>query len=251
MQYFQHIRLETFALTLCIYYSGPMIWTFLSRKKSTNPNFWVWISSGGVGVFDVKGWGPKSSACPSKPRELRLFGGMSRDFCWGIPEGARKVWEEKVCVQFSFPENRFPNRTLLFLNCLGNAHCVITEHCLFLDAISLGNNLELWIAETQQPSPWGYITKMFWESYSVMSVEGLLHRNCLRNNLVFLLCLMVLVIFQVSRAVSAYLRVKLVPCVTLRASCQDMCTFPRWWPDFAFWRAQPFSLQIARRGGFR
>ena len=30
------------------------------------------------GVLHVKGWGPKSSVCPSKPRETKLFGGISR-----------------------------------------------------------------------------------------------------------------------------------------------------------------------------
>ena len=36
-----------------------------------------------LGVFDVKGWGAKSSVSPSKPRETRLLGGISR--------GARRV----------------------------------------------------------------------------------------------------------------------------------------------------------------
>ena len=62
-------------------------------KKNPNPNFLVRISSGGVGVFHVKGWGPKSSVCPSKPRENKLFGGISRgcptkslgSFCWKTP----------------------------------------------------------------------------------------------------------------------------------------------------------------------
>ena len=33
----------------------------------------------------MKGWGPKSSACPSKPRETEPFGGISWDFCRDIP----------------------------------------------------------------------------------------------------------------------------------------------------------------------
>ena len=49
------------------------------RKRNPNLNFLVRISSGGVGVFHVKGWGPKSSVCPSKPRETKLFGGIFRD----------------------------------------------------------------------------------------------------------------------------------------------------------------------------
>ena len=41
----------------------------------------------------MKGWGPKSSVCPSKPRESNFFGGISRDFA-GIsrkrPKSLRK-----------------------------------------------------------------------------------------------------------------------------------------------------------------
>ena len=40
-------------------------------------------------VFHVKGWGPKSSVCPSKPRETKLFGGTPRDFA-GISQGRPK-----------------------------------------------------------------------------------------------------------------------------------------------------------------
>ena len=54
-------------------------------------NFLVRICSGGVGVFHVNGWGPKSSVCPSKPRETKLLGGISWDFCREFPGGARKV----------------------------------------------------------------------------------------------------------------------------------------------------------------
>ena len=53
---------------------------FEAQKKNPNLNFCARIFSGGVGVFHVKGWGPKSSVCPSKPRESNLFGGISRDF---------------------------------------------------------------------------------------------------------------------------------------------------------------------------
>ena len=41
----------------------------------------------------MKGWGPKSSVCPSKPRESNFFAGISRDFA-GIsrkrPKSLRK-----------------------------------------------------------------------------------------------------------------------------------------------------------------
>ena len=51
---------------------------FTPYVRDPNPNFLVRIFSGGVGVFHVKAWGPKSSVCPSKPRETKLFGGQPR-----------------------------------------------------------------------------------------------------------------------------------------------------------------------------
>ena len=48
----------------------------------------------------MKGWGSKSSVCPSKPRETKLFGGMSRDFCRDIL-GAPEKFEKKKFV-FNF-----------------------------------------------------------------------------------------------------------------------------------------------------
>ena len=56
-----------------------------ARKRSPNPNVLVRISSSGVGVFRVKGRGPKSSVCPSKPRDTKLFGGTSRDLSVNSP----------------------------------------------------------------------------------------------------------------------------------------------------------------------
>ena len=50
----------------------------------------------------MNGWGPKSSVCPSKPRETKLLGGISRDFCRVIPEVPEK-FEKKVRVQFLAP----------------------------------------------------------------------------------------------------------------------------------------------------
>ena len=66
-----------------------------ARKRSTNSNFLVWISSTGVGVFHVKGWGPKSSVSPSKPRE-------NMKFCRDIL-GAPEKFEKKTSVQFLSP----------------------------------------------------------------------------------------------------------------------------------------------------
>ena len=79
------------------FFPGRMLFKMLAgkvtdqgRKRNPNPNCLVRISSGGVGVFHVKGWGPKSSVCPSKPRETKLFGGTSRDFARDIPGAPEK-----------------------------------------------------------------------------------------------------------------------------------------------------------------
>ena len=58
---------------------------------------------GGGGVFHVKGWGPKSSACPSKPRDTKHFGGISRDFAGISQVRPKSLKRKKVCVQFSSP----------------------------------------------------------------------------------------------------------------------------------------------------
>ena len=71
-----------------------------ARKRNPSPNFLVQISSGGVGFFHVKGWGPKSSVCPSKPRKTKLFGGISRDFCWDIPGTPENVEKKRLCSKF-------------------------------------------------------------------------------------------------------------------------------------------------------
>ena len=49
------------------------------KTRNPNPNFLVWNFPVGWGVFHVNGWGPKSSLCPSKHRETKLLGGISRD----------------------------------------------------------------------------------------------------------------------------------------------------------------------------
>ena len=74
------------------------------KEKSTNPNFWVRIFTGGVGVFHMKGWGQKSSVHPSKPGRSNFFGGIS-EILLGYPGSVRKVWEKKVCVQFLSQRN--------------------------------------------------------------------------------------------------------------------------------------------------
>ena len=65
-----------------------------AHKKSTNPNFWVRIFSGGVGVFHVKGWGPKSSIWPSKPGKSNFFWRDIPGFCRDIP-GVPEKFEKK------------------------------------------------------------------------------------------------------------------------------------------------------------
>ena len=45
----------------------------------------------------MKGWGPKSSVCHSKPRETKLLGGIYRDFCRDI-QGVFEKFEEKKFV---------------------------------------------------------------------------------------------------------------------------------------------------------
>ena len=46
----------------------------IRQEKGTQPKpkFLVQMSSGGVGVFHVKGWGPKSLVCPSKPTKTHF-----------------------------------------------------------------------------------------------------------------------------------------------------------------------------------
>ena len=65
-----------------------------SEKSKKNPNFLVRIFSGGVGVFHVNGWGPKSSIRPSKPAKSNFLGGISRDFA-GISRGRPKSLRKK------------------------------------------------------------------------------------------------------------------------------------------------------------
>ena len=72
-----------------------------ARKKSANPNFWVRIFSGRVGVFHVKGSGPKSSVCPSKTGKSDFFGGTSRDFA-RISQNCPKSLRETKKFVFSF-----------------------------------------------------------------------------------------------------------------------------------------------------
>ena len=70
------------------------------KPKLLSPDIFSWDG----GAFHVKGWGPKSSVCPSKPRESNLFWRDIPGFCRDIPEAPEKVWEKNVWVQFLAPK---------------------------------------------------------------------------------------------------------------------------------------------------
>ena len=82
-----------------------------ARQRNPNPNFLVRIFSGGVGVFHVNGWGPKSSVWASKPGKPNFFGGISRDFA-GISRTRPKSLRTKKFV-FNFRSLGSCNNTLL------------------------------------------------------------------------------------------------------------------------------------------
>ena len=50
-----------------------------------------------MGVFHVKGCGPKSSVCPSKPRETKFFGWISRDFARISRNCPKSLRKESLC----------------------------------------------------------------------------------------------------------------------------------------------------------
>ena len=72
--------------------------TMVRQEKEHKPNFWVQISSCGVGVFHVKGWGPKRSVW--KLNFLAGYPGIFAGISWVC---TRKAWEKRVCVQFLSP----------------------------------------------------------------------------------------------------------------------------------------------------
>ena len=91
-------------LQFCSRLPGSQASRIFNQARKTNPNlnFWARIFSGGVGDSHTKGWGPKSSVCPSKPGKSNFLAGYP-GILPGYPGGARKVWEKKVWVQFLFP----------------------------------------------------------------------------------------------------------------------------------------------------
>ena len=75
---------------------SPLNFFILRQKKSTNPNFWVRISSGGTGRPRERVGISKSSVCPSKLSKTRLLGGTSEDFCRDIPRVPEKFENTKL-----------------------------------------------------------------------------------------------------------------------------------------------------------
>ena len=60
----------------------------------------------------MKGWGPKSSVCPSKPRESNFFGGISRDFAGTSrkrPKSLRKKCLGSILVPYSRAKQKHIN----------------------------------------------------------------------------------------------------------------------------------------------
>ena len=80
---------------------------FKKEKGSQAQTFGSGYFRVGWGVFHVKGWGPKSSACPSKPRETKLFGRdrVFPEFCRDIPGVPGKFEKKKFVFNSSFPIN--------------------------------------------------------------------------------------------------------------------------------------------------
>ena len=70
------------------------------EKRTQTLTFESRILSGGVGVFHMKGWGPKSSVCVSKPGTSNLFGGMSRDFAGISRRCPKSLRKKRLCSIF-------------------------------------------------------------------------------------------------------------------------------------------------------
>ena len=67
------------------------------KKKEPKPNFLVWIFSGGVAVFHVKGWGPKSSVCSFETQGNQIIWRDIPGFCQDIPGAPEKFEKQKLC----------------------------------------------------------------------------------------------------------------------------------------------------------
>ena len=81
---------------------------FRQEKRAQRLTFWVRRPPGGVGVFHAKGWWPKSSRPPSKVClpwvSKREEAGMSREFCWDVPDDPwgvfKKLCKKSLCAFF-------------------------------------------------------------------------------------------------------------------------------------------------------
>ena len=71
----------------------PKRWT---RKKGTNPNVWVRMSSGGVGVFHVNTVGAKKFGMSLEASETKLFWLHIPGFCWDIPGAPERLLRKNV-----------------------------------------------------------------------------------------------------------------------------------------------------------
>ena len=71
-------------------------------KRNSDPNFLVRISSGGVGVFHVKGWGPNTFGM-SFETQVHVTGRVWRDipgYRWRDIPGVPEKFERKMCSIF-------------------------------------------------------------------------------------------------------------------------------------------------------
>ena len=85
--------------------SEQALWPLLkpfdqAGKRSTNPNLWARVSSGGVGVFHVKGWA-KKIGMSLETQKTKLFGGRSRDVGRDIPGVPEKLEKKRLVFDFS------------------------------------------------------------------------------------------------------------------------------------------------------
>ena len=88
------------SITMCTMWNESQ-----ARERNPNPKFLVRMSSGGVGVFHVKGWGPKSSVCSSETQGNQLLSGISqvffpRFYFSGCSGGGGQVRKNSLNIKF-------------------------------------------------------------------------------------------------------------------------------------------------------